>query len=116
MTKNPDKGPERRTRTVTKIRDFFFPLPEACANLFVCRRVDIGHQMPLRETEAIVLRTYRLGEAEKIASLFTRQIGPAAGCGAGRSAPQEPLRRARWSLSATCALRSSSAKIAIFCA
>jgi DNA repair protein RecO (recombination protein O) len=31
--------------------------------------------MPLRETEAIVLRTYRLGEAEKIASLFTRQMG-----------------------------------------
>jgi len=31
--------------------------------------------MPLRETEAIVLRTYRLGEADKIASLFTRQMG-----------------------------------------
>src|SRR5208337_3000497 len=31
--------------------------------------------MPLRETEAIVLRTYRLGEADKIASLFTRQWG-----------------------------------------
>jgi len=42
---------------------------------WVCRRVDIGHRMPLRETEAIVLRTYRLGEADKIASLFTRQLG-----------------------------------------
>ena len=31
--------------------------------------------MPLRETEAIVLRTYRLGEADKIVSLFTRQFG-----------------------------------------
>lgn len=31
--------------------------------------------MPLRETEAIVLRTYRLGEADKIASLFTRELG-----------------------------------------
>ncbi len=31
--------------------------------------------MPLRETEAIVLRTYRLGEADKIVSLFTRQAG-----------------------------------------
>jgi DNA repair protein RecO (recombination protein O) len=31
--------------------------------------------MPLRETEAIVLRTYRLAEADKIASLFTRQLG-----------------------------------------
>jgi DNA repair protein RecO (recombination protein O) len=39
----------------------------------LCRRVDIG--MPLRETEAIVLRTHRLGEADKIASLFTRQLG-----------------------------------------
>src|ERR1039457_3784263 len=37
----------------------------------VCRRVDIGHRMPLLEMEAIVLRTYRLGEADKIASLFT---------------------------------------------
>lgn len=31
--------------------------------------------MPLIETEAIVLRTHRLGEADKIASLFTRQMG-----------------------------------------
>jgi len=31
--------------------------------------------MPLVETEAIVLRTYRLGEADKIVSLFTRQLG-----------------------------------------
>jgi DNA repair protein RecO (recombination protein O) len=43
--------------------------------LSLCRRVDIGHRMPLREMEAIVLRTYRLGEADKIASLFTRQLG-----------------------------------------
>ena len=31
--------------------------------------------MPLIETEAIVLRTYRLGESDKIASLLTRQLG-----------------------------------------
>lgn len=31
--------------------------------------------MPLIETEAIVLRTYRLGEGDKIASLLTRQLG-----------------------------------------
>ena len=31
--------------------------------------------MPLIETEAIVLRTYRLGEADKIISLLTRQLG-----------------------------------------
>ena len=31
--------------------------------------------MPLIETEAIVLRTHRLGEADKIVSLLTRQVG-----------------------------------------
>lgn len=31
--------------------------------------------MPLREAEAIVLRTYRLGEADRIVSLFTRPFG-----------------------------------------
>ncbi len=31
--------------------------------------------MPLIETEAIVLRTHRLGEADKIVSLMTRQLG-----------------------------------------
>jgi DNA repair protein RecO (recombination protein O) len=41
----------------------------------VCRRADIGIWMALRETEALVLRTHRLGEADKIASLFTRQLG-----------------------------------------
>jgi len=41
----------------------------------ICRRVDIGLEMPLRETEAVVLRTYRLAEADKIVSLFTRQAG-----------------------------------------
>lgn len=43
--------------------------------------------MPLVETEAIVLRTYRLGEADKIASLLTRQMGRirAVASGAQRS-------------------------------
>ncbi len=31
--------------------------------------------MPLVETEAVVLRTYRLGETDKIASLLTRDLG-----------------------------------------
>ena len=39
--------------------------------------------MPLRETEAIVLRTYRLAEADKIASLFTRQMGRLRAVAAG---------------------------------
>jgi len=39
--------------------------------------------MPLVETEAIVLRTYRLGEADKIVSLFTRQMGRARAVASG---------------------------------
>ncbi len=39
--------------------------------------------MPLRETEAIVLRTYRLGEADKIASLLTRSFGRLRAVAAG---------------------------------
>jgi DNA repair protein RecO (recombination protein O) len=39
--------------------------------------------MPLVETEAIVLRTYRLGEADKIVSLFTRQLGRIRAVAAG---------------------------------
>jgi DNA repair protein RecO (recombination protein O) len=48
-----------------------------------CRRVDIGGGMPLRETEAIVLRTFRLGEADKIVSLLTRQLGRLRGVATG---------------------------------
>jgi len=58
--------------------------------------------MPLREMEAIVLRTYRLAEADKIASLFTRQMGRlrAAAAGARRTksrfgAALEPLSHVR---------------------
>jgi len=58
--------------------------------------------MPLRETEAIVLRTYRLAEADKIASLFTRQMGRlrAVAAGARRTSSRygaalEPLSHVR---------------------
>jgi DNA repair protein RecO (recombination protein O) len=44
--------------------------------------------MPLRETEAIVLRTYRLGEADKIVSLFTRQFGRLRGAAGGAQRPK----------------------------
>jgi DNA repair protein RecO (recombination protein O) len=54
----------------------------------VCRRVDIGHRMPLLEMEAIVLRTYRLGEADKIASLFTRQLGRLRAVARGAQRPK----------------------------
>jgi DNA repair protein RecO (recombination protein O) len=54
----------------------------------VCRRVDIGREMPLRETEAIVLRTHRLGEADKVASLFTRQLGRLRAVAAGAQRPK----------------------------
>ncbi|MGH9400586.1 MAG: DNA repair protein RecO [Terriglobia bacterium] len=44
--------------------------------------------MPLRETEAIVLRTYRLGEADKIVSLFSRQFGRLRAVAAGAQRPK----------------------------
>lgn len=44
--------------------------------------------MPLRETEAVVLRTHRLGEADKIASLFTRQFGRLRAVAAGAQRPK----------------------------
>ncbi len=44
--------------------------------------------MPLRETEAIVLRIYRLGEADKIVSLFTRQLGRLRAVAAGAQRPK----------------------------
>lgn len=44
--------------------------------------------MPLRETEAIILRTYRLGEADKIVSLFTRQFGRLRAVAAGAQRPK----------------------------
>ena len=44
--------------------------------------------MPLRETEAVVLRSYRLGEADKIVSLFTRQFGRLRAVAAGAQRPK----------------------------
>jgi DNA repair protein RecO (recombination protein O) len=44
--------------------------------------------MPLRETEAIVLRSYRLGEADKIVSLLTRQWGRLRAVAAGARRPK----------------------------
>jgi DNA repair protein RecO (recombination protein O) len=44
--------------------------------------------MPLRETEALVLRTYRLGEADKIVSLLTRQFGRLRAVAAGAQRPK----------------------------
>lgn len=44
--------------------------------------------MPLRETEAIVLRTYRLGEADKIVSLFSRQMGRLRAVASGAQRPK----------------------------
>jgi DNA repair protein RecO (recombination protein O) len=44
--------------------------------------------MPLRETEAIILRTYRLGEADKIVSVFTRQWGRLRAVATGARRPK----------------------------
>lgn len=55
--------------------------------------------MPLLETEAIVLRTYRLGEADKITSLFTRQIGRVRAVAGGSQRPKSRYGGALESLS-----------------
>jgi DNA repair protein RecO (recombination protein O) len=44
--------------------------------------------MPLRETEAIVLRSYRLGEADKVVSLFARQFGRLRAAAGGAQRPK----------------------------
>jgi DNA repair protein RecO (recombination protein O) len=44
--------------------------------------------MPLRETEAIVLRTYRIGEADKVISLFSRQLGRIRAAATGAQRPK----------------------------
>ena len=44
--------------------------------------------MPLRETEAIVLRSYRLGEADKVVSLLTRQFGRLRAAAGGAQRPK----------------------------
>ena len=44
--------------------------------------------MSLRETEAIILRTYRLGEADKIVSLFGRQLGRVRAAATGAQRPK----------------------------
>jgi DNA repair protein RecO (recombination protein O) len=55
--------------------------------------------MPLVETEAIVLRTYRLGEADRIASLLTRQLGKVRAVAAGAQRPKGRFGSALESLS-----------------
>src|SRR5262249_56030966 len=45
-----------------------------------CRRADI---MPARETEAIILKTFPLGEADRLVSFFGRSSGRLRGVAAG---------------------------------
>lgn len=58
--------------------------------------------MPARETEAIILRTYPLKEADKIVSFFSRNMGKARGVARGARKPKsrygaslEPLSHVR---------------------
>ncbi len=54
----------------------------ACA----CRHADT--QMPLRESEAIVLRTYPLGEGDRLVSFLSRSFGRLRGVAAGARRPK----------------------------
>ena len=47
----------------------------------------------LYRDEGVVLRTHKLGEADRIVVLMTRGRRQGAGCGQGRAQDQEPLRR-----------------------
>ena len=81
--------PNYRRRASSLLPPLFpFRLGGLMLIFLACRRVDIGTQMPLRETEAIVLRTYRLGEADKVASLLTRQLGRLRAVAAGAQRPK----------------------------
>ena len=44
--------------------------------------------MPIRHTEAIVLRTHRIGEADKVAVFLTRQLGKIQGLAKGARRPR----------------------------
>jgi len=70
---------------------FCFPSARGYANVLRLPTRELprrGMRMPLRETEAIVLRTYRLGEADKIAALFTRQLGRLRAVATGAQRPK----------------------------
>ena len=44
--------------------------------------------MPLRHCEAIVLRTYRVGEADKVVVFLTRELGKLRGFAKGARRPR----------------------------
>ena len=55
--------------------------------------------MPLKESEAIVLRSFPLGEGDRLVSFLDRQCGPRARrCDAGRGFPRAASAR-RWKCS-----------------
>ena len=47
--------------------------------------------MPVKESEAIVLRSYPLGEGDRLVSFLDRQVGRVARGRAGGEAAQESL-------------------------
>jgi len=78
---------ESSVRGLAAIPAYSFRGRGGCANVRSCYRVD-RRLMPLRETEAIVLRTYRMGEADKIISLFSRQFGRIRAAATGAQRPK----------------------------
>ena len=69
-------------------------------------------RMPLHTGEALVLRTYRLGETDRLVVLLTRDRGKKRGVARGGAAVAQAVRRARWSPSPTCGWRTRSASSA----
>jgi len=58
------------------------------AHLRRAARRRAGHSMPLRDSEAIVLRTYPLGDADRLVSLLTRAYGRLRGVAQGARRPK----------------------------
>lgn len=65
-------------------RQFLAPTLFKCC--FACRRADTP--MPLHESEAIVLHSYPLGEADRLVSFLSRTMGRMRGVAAGARRPK----------------------------
>lgn len=63
-------------------------VPALFANYFTSRRADADTPMPLHESEAIVLQSYPLGEADRLVSFFSRTMGRMRGVAAGARRPK----------------------------
>ena len=72
--------------------------------------------MPARETEAIILKTFSLGEADRLVSFLGRTFGTHAGCGCRRAPDQKPVRFDAGDFCRTCSSGTLKTRRGIWCA